>query len=411
MDNDDDLDLLLINDDQGIVGSLPSQIFQNNGDGTWTNKTAGSGFRPVGHLRAGCALADFDKDGDLDIYVTNWGMELASGNPLFSGSNRLYLNQGGFVFIDVTEASANLGVLARDSFTAIFTDFDDNQYPDLYVALDHTTDEFFWNDAGVCSNATALVGTTHVGNDMGVAPADFDDDGDLDLYVTNITDPLKQFGNSQGNAFYVNQQNVSGLVEFVDQAMDHSLLDTYWGWGVEWLDLEHDGDLDLVAVNGFDEFVLTAQSDTSPIYQTPSICFINEGSGKFSRTTLGLPGDSRCLIAFDYDRDGDQDLLITNVRQPVRLLENQSTNPGHWLGVTLGPDRYAIGAKVYATMGTVTKRRDVIAGHSYLAGTPSEVHFGLGSTTRVDKLRVVWADGTELILRDVATDQYLRLRR
>ncbi len=411
LNNDGNLDLLLINDHASAPDSLPNQVIRNNGDGTWTSKTSGSNLTALGYVRAGCAIADFNQDGLLDIYITNWSMELGKGAPRFPGHNRLYLNMGDFVFKDVTVISANMGLMTRDSFTAIFTDFNRDRYPDIYVAVDHTSDEFYWNDAGVCSLVTSLVGTTHIGNDMGVAPADFDDDGDLDLYATNVTDPTGHFGSGQGNVFYENKEEESGLVHFLDQAKKYDLLDTHWGWGVEWLDIENDGDLDLVAVNGMDEVVLGDVGAHSPIYKTASTCFINDGNSNFNRTTVGLADDSRCLIAFDYDRDGDLDLLITNVNQPVRLLENTSTNQGHWLGVALGPDRYAIGAKVYATIGSVTKRRDIIAGRSYLAGTPSEVHFGLGAAAVVDELRVVWADGNEMILKNVAADKLLRFTR
>ncbi|MCP3963969.1 MAG: CRTAC1 family protein [bacterium] len=412
LDVDGWLDLLVINDDNDDPGTPPSKILRNNRDSTFTDVTVGSGFQPVGYLRAGCALADYDRDGLVDIYVTVWTAHTELGPPVFPGSNRLYRNLGDFTFEDVT-GTVGLGTLDRDSFSAVFTDFDDDTFPDLYVAVDHTSDEFFFNNAGASfTNATAMVGATHTGNDMGVAPADFDDDGDLDLYFTNITDPSGSYGTTQGNVLAVNQEDTAGVVQFIDQAVAHGVDDTFWGWGTEFVDVENDGDLDLVAVSGMDEFILESIGDLHPLYQTPSVLFVNDGAGNFSRLTgagLDDPDDSRALIAFDYDRDGDQDLLITNVDQPVRLLENNSANQGHWLDVALEPDDLAIGARVYATLGAVTKRRDVIAGRSYLAGTPSEVHFGLGAATTVDTLRVVWADGSETVLEGVAADQLLRL--
>lgn len=415
LDNDGDQDLLLVNDDDGSGTHPSSKIFRNNGNGTFTDVTVGSNFQPIGYLLCGTALADYNQDGLLDIYVTNWGLELGSGTPVFPGFNRLYRNDGNLQFTDVT-AAANLGMLARDSFTAIFFDFNDDLFPDIFVAVDHTSDEFYWNNSGVFNNSTIAVGTTHVGNDMGAACADFDDDGDLDIYTTNITDPTETFGTTQFNCLYVNQFDTLAATEFSDQTADYGIEDTYWGWGVEFTDVENDGDLDIVAVNGFDEFIAFADSTASPIYQTPTVLFVNDSTGQFTRNLapgLEPTDDSRALIAFDYDRDGDEDLLITNVNQTVRLLENTSTPTGRWLDVQLvqgtGANRNAIGASIYATLGSVTKRRDIICGDSFLAGTPLEAHFGLGDANMIDQLRVRWTDGTETTFQDVQVNRLVTI--
>ncbi|MCG8404443.1 MAG: CRTAC1 family protein [Phycisphaerales bacterium] len=415
LDNDGYLDLVLVNDDDG-TGHPSSKIFRNDGHGTFTDVSATANFQSIGYLRCGAALADYDQDGLLDIYVTNWGLELGTGPAVFPGSNRLYRNLGNFTFSDVTTTSANLGTLARDSFSAIFFDFNDDFFPDIYVAVDHTTDEFYWNNNGVFSLATGAVGATHVGNDMGAACADFDDDGDLDIYTTNITDPEGPFGTTQFNCLYLNQFDTVAATQFTDEAIARGVEDTYWGWGVEFTDVENDGDLDIVAVNGFDEFVAFADSTSSPIYQTPTVLLVNDATGHFTRVLapgLEATDDSRALIAFDYDRDGDEDLLITNIEQPVRLLENVSTPGGHWLDVQLvqgaGANRNAIGASVYATIGSTTKRRDIISGDSYLAGTPLEAHFGLGADDAVEQLRVRWTDGSEAIFEDVAVDRMVTI--
>ncbi|MFN0058122.1 MAG: CRTAC1 family protein [Planctomycetota bacterium] len=413
LDRDNDLDVVLINDDDGAPGSRPSRLFRNDGGGAFTDVTAGSNFSPVGYLRAGCATADFDGDGWLDIYVTNWGMDpTGAGASIFPGEHLLYRNLGGFVFAEVA-SSVGLGGVHTNGFSAIFKDFDGDFDPDLMVAVDNGPDLFYWNNAGQFAEVGAALGIDHWGNDMGVACADFDDDGDLDFYGTNITDPTGFLGVGEGNVFSVNQQVETGTVGFIDEAEARGVFATHWGWGVEFVDAENDGDLDLVAVNGFDDWIdYWFSSLQNPLYQTPSTLFINDGTGQFTRrtgTALDMPDDSRALIAFDYDRDGDQDFLITNCAQPTRLLENQTPKPGHWLTVALRPDALAIGAAVYATVGQMTMRRDVICGRSYLAGTPSEVSFGLGAAKLVSTLRIVWADGTETVFNNVATDQILRV--
>jgi hypothetical protein len=407
LDNDGDLDLVLVNDDDGSDVYSPSRLFRNDGGGAWTDMTAGSGFRPIGFLRCGLAVADFDKDGRLDLLVTNWGYDLGNGTPEFPGANTLYRQTAApFVFEDVT-AAQGVG-FARDSFSAIFSDLNGNGWPDLYVAVDHSFDKFYVNESGVFAedftNDAGL--TAHTGNDMGIAAADFDDDDDLDFFLTNITDSTLGTGTTQGNVLYVNRGN--GV--FDEEAAARGVFDTAWGWGTQWVDAENDGDLDLVAVTGFDEWVLNVRGALSPVYQTPSFLLLNNGAGSFTRRTgtgLDSADDSRALVAFDYDRDGDVDLLVTNIAQPVRLFENRAENPGHWLTVAVTPDALGLGAVVRATVGGRTMRRDVLAGRSYLAGTPAEAHFGLGEATMVDTLRVTWADGTETAMQNVAADRVI----
>ena len=412
LDRDGDLDLLLVNDDSGGEASLPSRLFRNDGAAGFADVTAGSGFRPLGYLHAGAALADYDGDGLLDVYVTNWGLRVGGLPAAFPGSNRLYRNRGDFVFEDVT-ASSGLDELADNSFSAIFSDFENDGRPDLWVALDNAPDRFLRNSAGHFSDASTEVGALHLGNDMGIACADFDDDDDLDLFLTNITDssPIPEFGTGQFNAFHVNRLDSLGETRFEDEALARGVEDAYWGWGTQFVDVDNDGDLDLVAVTGFDEWIAdqTLQPESSLLH-TPTVLYVND-AGQFERVSgvgLDAPDDSRALVAFDYDRDGDQDLLVTNVGQPLRLLENRSGDSSHWLGVDLAGVPGAVGARVYATVGARTQRRDVIFGRSYLAGTPAELHFGLGDARRVDVLRIDWPDGSSEVFHDVEGDRWLR---
>ncbi len=416
LDNDGDLDLVVLNDNDAAETHVKSAIYSNNGDGTFTDVTAGSGFDPWGHLRCGMSFADYDNDGLLDIYTTVWTLaivfELGDPKPTFPGANRLFRNLGNFQFVDVTEA-VGLELVTLDSFTGIFHDFNNDNRPDLYQAIDHLPDEFYWNFPGGFIQISDLVGITHRGNDMGAACADFDDDGDLDIYTTNITGP--PFGTDQGNCFYINLLSQGGSTFFLDQSFAYGVNDTYFGWGVEWIDVQNDGHLDLLAVSGFDEWVVAQVGKDHRLYQTPPVLFVNDGTPAFTR--VYAPGlehgdDSRGLVNFDYDRDGDGDLLIFNTHQPLRLLENVTNPRGHWLDVKVvqkpGLNRNGIGVTVRAVMpDAVVKRREIIAGESYVVGTPAEVHFGLGDVTVVPEIRVEWTDGTETVLTDVAADQLL----
>ena len=366
-----------------------------------------SAKNPIGYLKGGASIVDYDGDGLLDIYVTNWNYKPSQGPGPFPGANYLYKNLGNLEFEDVTD---DVTGLAANSFSSIFTDFDGDLLPDLYVAVDHGYDSFFHNEDGeTFVDVAEDVGVFHWGNDMGVAAADFDDDHDLDLYVTNITHPDRELSD---NVLYVNQLTETGELSFSEEAHERGVHDTYWGWGTEFVDVDQDGDLDILAATGFDEWNEWVGAFRSLI-GTPTVLFLNDGTGRFERRTgVGLdePQDSRALIAFDYDRDGDQDLLVTNVAQPAKLYENVSDQLGNALTVMLSPDSMAVGGSVHATVGQVTRRRDVLLGRSYLSGTPSEVHIGLGDADRVDRLRVQWVDGSEVVVEDVPANQVLRLK-
>jgi hypothetical protein len=412
LDNDGLRDIVLINDD-GYVYEGPDvdsrcRVFRNDGDLAFTDMSSGTDFAPVGYLRSGLALTDYNGDGLIDLYVSNWCMHGPFGPCQFPGTNVLYRNEGGFTL--KWAKIAGLDFYDKDSFSAVMADFDSDGLTDLYVAVDHLRDRYYRRTADGFTEESETAGVTHVGNDMGVACADFDNDGDLDLYTTNITDPDGIFGMSQGNAFYVNRFDATGQAVFVNEAAERGALNTCWGWGVDFLDAENDGDLDIVAATGFDDLVVKVAGEASAIYRTPCILFLNDGTGHFGRamgTGLDDPADSRALIAFDYDQDGDQDLLVTNVNGPAKLYENVTPNAGHWLEVVLTPDHDAIGAAVYAVTGGTTRRRDVICGDSYLSGTPTEVHFGLGGAATVDALIVRWPDGTEHRFTTVAANQRL----
>ena len=194
----------------------PSQILRNDGDGTFTDVTAGSGFDPEGYIVGGMTFADYDGTGRQSIYLSYWTEELA-GDPArqtlkgaFPGQNRLYRNLGDYHFEDVTYPSG-IGEYHADSFTAVFADFTGDALPDLYQANDHRPDRFYQNQGGGTFKDTGYAaGLTRAGNSMGVATA-VGPDGTLQLYVTNITDPSGLFGSNLGNTFMVSERDPSGI--------------------------------------------------------------------------------------------------------------------------------------------------------------------------------------------------------
>lgn len=416
LDNDGDPDLIVMHDwDGGELGS-PSKLFRNNGDGTFSDVTEGSGFAPVGYLVGGLSLADYNRDGRLDIYVSYWTMELG-GDPgreqmaikgRFAGQNRLYENLGAFRFEDVTD-EVHLGQMTRDSFTSIFADFTGDGWADLYVAVDHREDLFFENTGGAFRLASEEHGVGHIGNDMGVAVADLGSDGTLDLYVTNITDPNDQFGTGSGNTLLVGQRTADGSVAYTDDAEAMGVTDTGWGWGTAFTDMNLDGRLDLYAVQGMQEFI--AQQSPELRNQKARL-FLGRADGSFELaqgTGCDIPGDQRSVVPLDYDRDGAPDLLVTQMAYSTVLLEN-GTADRHWLTVDLSrAGAQAAGARVTVTAGGRATTQVALYGGSYLAGMPMELYFGLGDATVADNVSVTWADATILDLGPVPADGIVRV--
>lgn len=407
-------DLVLMNDYTPGTDSTPSRIFRNDGDSRFTEVTERSGFDPVGYLVGGLAIADYDGDGRPDLYVSYWTMQMGGytpGEPVrgrFGFANQLYRNLGGFRFADVTE-EAGLGGLSVDAFTAIFTDFSGDHRPDIYLAVDHRPDVYYENEGGGrFRDASEERGVGFVGNGMGASVADLEDDGFLDLYSTNILDPAGQFGlPPRGNILLMGRPSADGFV-FTDEAEVRGVRDTAWGWGTEFVDANLDGWLDLYAVQGFDEVV----GPLSPsLRDARAYLFLNDGTNRFTRAVdkgCDVAGDQRALVVFDYDRNGTPDFLVTQVGGPVVLLENQVTGR-HWLTVDLsGAGARGLGARIRVEAGGHSTTQLVLGGGSYLSGPPHEAYFGLASATRVDRVRVTWADGTESYLQDLSPDQIVR---
>jgi len=419
LDNDGWLDLILANDSISGGGHSPSAIYQNLGDGSFADVTSGSGFAPLGLIKGGMGVTDYDADGLLDIYVTNW-----KGGPagnMLEGHSYLYRNLGGFLFEDTSLASG-LGELMSNAFTPIFADFDNDGDSDLYQAIDGLPDFYFRNTGGQFVDATGETNATHVGSDMGVAVLDFDGDGDLDVYTCNATDP---YGNWGGNTLQINSFSADGNTFFDDDAWGAGVANTGWGWGVEWVDCDNDGAHELFVVNGFDEWLGTGMAidvpgfpDTEELLMgVRSFLFGQIGGGQFTElksANAAIVSDARATIAFDADRDGDMDLLITNIDQPVSFLLNQTTDSHHWLDIKLqgsSSNRDGVGARVRVSAGGAVAYQDLIGGGSYMSGRPFELHFGMGNQLVADELRVFWPDGKQTVVHDVASDQMITVQQ
>jgi hypothetical protein len=320
----------------------------------------------------GVAWADYDKDGDLDLYVCN-----------MSGSSKLLRNNGGGVFVDATSGQLTF---ATDATCAAWADYDNDGDLDLYVAtVSGNPNWLFRNDGGgVFVSVSGVFSTT--ANSRGVAWGDYDNDGDLDLYVANVGSANRLFRNDGGAGF--------------TDVTSGPLGDTGQGGGVAWGDYDNDGDLDLYLAN----------------YNSADRLFRNDGGGAFvdaAAPPLGDAGPGLGVAWGDYDNDGDLDLYLVRDNQPNRLYRNDIGTSKNWLKVKLVgtvSNRDAIGARVKVVAGGVTRIREVSGGSGYCSQDALVQSFGLGAATQMTKIEVRWPSGiTQAILSPPAVNQQITI--
>jgi choice-of-anchor B domain-containing protein len=363
-DNDGDLDLFLVN------SSAPNHLFRNDG-GVFADVTEGA----IGVPRTGrsAAWSDFDKDGDLDLYVAN-----------FSGSNRLFRNDGGTTFVDVTdEAGASGGDLQGGG--AAWGDIDGDGDPDLYLTNFSGPNVVLRNDGGVFADVTAMSGDAgDPSRSVGTAFADYDNDGDLDLYVASRDEPNTLLRNDGG--VFLDVTDDSGPVGVTGTSAT-----------VSWADLDKDGALDL--------FVGSTLTDCR--------MYRNRGDGHFHDVTLPLLGDVGAATSAawgDYDGDGAPDLYVVRYGETNHLFRNASNPDLRWLKLHLVgvySNASAIGARVRVVAGGLTQTRELSGGSGYLSQNEMDLLFGLGRAALVDTLEIRWPSGIRSVGTMIPTNQRL----
>ncbi|MCZ6602737.1 MAG: CRTAC1 family protein [Planctomycetota bacterium] len=421
----------------------------------------------LGKARKGtsAASADIDGDGDLDLYVMQSGDYFAvQGIPPWNARNGypniLYRNEGDGTFTDISE-SASVDSTAW-SLAGAFGDLDDDGDPDLYVANDFGLNQYFENlGGGEFREATARAGLGDRGYGMGVSIGDYDRDGRLDLYTSNIDSPygfiyedpdlpLPWLGRifrwrivpyfvkmMQGNTLF----RGLGDGRFEEAPVRDDVSRGGWAWAGSFLDFDNDGNLDIYSPNGFDpgigvdssfEFFIDSvcnweeylkgekvfETDGRPLQgaernrlfrQTPEGAFHEIGfvSG------AGEIACARGLVIADFDRDGDLDLYLRNYEARSTYLVYEGRKR-HWLQVDLVGDRKnsaGVGARVIAVAGDLRQTREAFVGQSYLSGHSPILHFGLGERERVDLLEIRWPDGTIQRIREIPADRRLTIRK
>lgn len=422
-DGDGNIDLF-------ITGYGWQKLFRNRGDETFEDVTDASGLAIDDGWPAGATVADYDLDGDLDLYVPHyidfqydaipkvtdpsgqWGLEVPSTlNPLSYEPlpNAFYRNNGDGTF---SEKSESAGVVNPDgrSLQAVFSDFNNDGLPDLFVANDTSPDMLFVNNGdGTFKNVSEYARTADARGSMGVAVGDYDGDLDWDIWVTHWV--------AQDDALFRNMSEdpTEDELRFVDKiasAVGESSL-SYVGWGVGFLDFDNDGWLDVFVVNGstFEE-----PGTGQKLEPMRNLLFRNRGDGTFvlANSVAGEAWETenvgRGASFADYDNDGDLDIFILARGEGVRLLQNQGGNSKNWLAVELrGPpgNRQAVGARVTLSAGGMTQARELTVGSSYLSMNDTRIHFGLGKNELVDWVEIRWPNGELQKLEGVNINQTL----
>jgi hypothetical protein len=412
-----------------ITNFGPNTLYRNVGNGAFTDVT---GMARVGDPKwsAGCAFADLDRDGDLDLWVTNYVAADRSKSPFCGDArsglrfychplkydplpNTLYRNDGGGRFTDVSAASG-VGALLSNGMGVVVADFNDDGWPDVFVANDSLPNFLFRNNRNLTFTETALAAGVAVATDgmpragMGIDTGDYDADGRLDMVVTNLDFQMHTLFRALGNGLFGNATTESGI--------GYQTL-PFVGFGVAFLDFDNDTQLDIATVNGH---VLdnAPQYRAGSTYQQRKLLFRNTGLRRFSEIgqTLGAAFTAekvgRGLATGDIDNDGDLDLLVTNNGQPAELLRNDGG--GNALLVRLRGSRgnvMGVGARIRVTTAARTQMRDVKAGSSYLSQNDLRAHFGLGSAATVDRIEVLWPTGESDTVKSVAANQIVTIQQ
>ena len=401
----------------------PNVLYYNNGDGTFTDVTATAGVAGD-QFSSGCAFVDVNADGYLDLYVVNYVQFDPETNPECSRqgiptyctpealpgiADVFYRNNGDGTFTDDSE-SAGVSTANGKGLGVVCGDVDNDGDVDIFVAND-TTPNFLYrnerNDMRMMEDAlfagVALSEEGRAYSGMGANLGDFDNDGYLDIVITNFQDQTNSLYHNAQSGFFTEMSFATGIGE-------RSLL--YLAWGVDFIDFNNDGWLDLFIANGhLDDNI--AEIDPIGTYAQPNQLFLNDRGIRFSENpdpAIAQQKVSRGTAFGDIDNDGDIDIVVSNLKDAPTVLRNDRNNASQWLSVKLVGtrcNRDAIGARVTVVSGGLTQMREVKSGSGYLSQNDLRLHFGLADATRVDTLTVRWLCGRVQTLQNVETNQIL----
>jgi len=410
-------------------------LLHNNGDGTFTDVTRKAGlWHDDVRWSTGCAFLDYDRDGRLDLFVAHYvdldlphtpepgsgaacmwkGMPVMCGPRGLKGTHsELYHNNGDGTFTDVSEAS---GIAKTDAYyclTALTGDFDNDGWPDIYVACDSTPSMLFHNNHNGPFTETAVeagVAFNDGGREqagMGADAADYDGEGWLDIVKTSFSDDTA--------TLYHN--NHDGTFSDVTAAAGLGKNSQFLGWGTLFLDIDNDGWPDLFMANGH----IYPEVDSKGVNNTfreRKILYWNEHNGRFRDISLDsgagitTPFNSHGVAAADFDNDGAVEILVNNSHDRPSLLKNFGEH-GNWILLKLEgtkSNRDAIGAKVTVRVGDHQQTQEVRSGGGYISQSDFRLHFGLGKAIKADAVEIRWPSGLVQRFENIAGNRVVKIR-
>ena len=412
-------------------------LFHNNGNGTFTDVTHKAGLSQENvRWGTGCTFLDYDRDGHLDLFVCNFVKldpdKIPSANdmsfcqwkgvPTMCGprglpgdTNILYHNNGNGTFTDVSEKAGILKPGPRYSITATSYDFDNDGWPDIYVAVDSEPSILFQNNHdGTFTDVAVMAGCAynedgHEQAGMGLAVADYDCDGWFDIFKTNFADDTCDLYHNNGDGTFSDLSFSSGV----------GINNNYVAWGCGFIDYDNDGWPDIVQINGH-VYPEIDNYNFGETFKNPRLVYRNLGNGRFKDVSAEMgPGisarfSSRGAAFGDYDNDGGMDVLILNMNDLPSLLRNVGGNKQNWIKIKLlgsRCNRTAIGARVRVTAGTHTQMDEVHGGTSVMSQSDLRLHFGLGKVETVDLIEVKWPTTQKIEqFKQVKANQILTIR-
>jgi hypothetical protein len=422
-------------DDIYVTDYGKNRLFHNQRDGTFREVAQQAGVAGTGkEWGTGCAFVDYDRDGKLDLMVSNYvHFDLATtpapgseagcvwkGTPVMCGPrglpsapNILYHNEGNGRFRDVSEASGIQKTAGHYCFSVTTLDYNEDGWTDIYVACDSTPSILYRNnhdgtftdvaaDAGAAFNED---GREQAG--MGSTAADYDGDGHLDLFKTNFSDDTVTLYHANGDGTFTDTTFAAGLGVNLDAL----------GWGAAFADVDNDGFPDLLIVNGH-VYPEVDSAKLGATFKEPRFLYWNQGNGKFkdlskmSGPGLTEPLSGRGLAIADLWNDGRLSAVVNNLSDRPMLLVNEAKNSNHWLGLKLTgtkSNRSAIGARVILHGAKRNWVDEVRSGSSYNSSNDLRLHFGLGSENRLVNIEVRWPNGERELFGCDAVDKITEL--
>ncbi len=416
-------------------------LYHNNGNGTFTDVSEKAGIAGSGkRWNTGCAFVDYDRDGKLDLFVANYiDMDLAtapvpeSGPCLFKsvmvacgppglqgGKNILYHNNGDGTFTDMSEKAGILGANGTYGLGVLTADFDNDGWPDIYVADDSTASALYQNKKNGRFQDIAIEAGCALSPDgkpqagMGVSAADYDMDGNLDIVKTNFAGDTPSLYHNQGGANFEDTTFTAGLGAHTQ----------FLGWGCGFFDMDNDGWPDILICNGH-VYPEVEQLKTEAGYAQRKLLYKNLRNGHFADisfqagTGISDPSASRGAAFGDFDNDGDIDVVINCVNDYPQLLRCDSKLDHNWIKIrTIGTksNRSGIGARLTCVIRIPGETKphsqidEVRSGGGYFSQSDLRVHFGLGKAEKVDSLEIRWPSGQIDTLKDVKVNQVIYVK-